>query len=35
MEPKRRIFLSAVTSEFGQTRAALANHLKRQGFDPV
>jgi hypothetical protein len=35
MEPKRRIFLSAVTSEFGQARDALAGHLKRQGFEPV
>ena len=35
MEPKRSIFLSALTSEVSQVRATLAEHLKRRGFEPV
>ena len=33
--PKKRVFLSAVSSEFAHARQALANHLIALGFDPV
>ena len=33
--PKKRVFLSAVSSEFAHARQALANHLIAHGFEPV
>jgi hypothetical protein len=35
MPPKRRIFLSAVSSEFGLTRDALAKYLVAQGYEAI
>ena len=35
MSDKPRVFVSAVSSEFGQTRQDVANILTRLGFEPV